>query len=55
MTYGPTCEEALAAVKALALRVLADKLEHGEISSPQENIFAAIWSSGCFRPVVSTI
>jgi predicted RNase H-like HicB family nuclease len=33
MTYGPTREEALAAVKALALRVLADKLEHGEISA----------------------
>jgi predicted RNase H-like HicB family nuclease len=33
MTYGPTRKEALAAVKALALRVLADKLEHGEISA----------------------
>jgi predicted RNase H-like HicB family nuclease len=33
MTYGPTREEALASVKALALRVLADKLEHGEISA----------------------
>lgn len=31
MTYGATREEALAAVKALALRVLADQIEHGEV------------------------
>lgn len=30
MVYGPTREEALAAAQALALRVLADKLEHGD-------------------------
>jgi predicted RNase H-like HicB family nuclease len=30
MTYGATKEEALARVKALALRVMADRLEHGE-------------------------
>ncbi|MBI5411217.1 MAG: type II toxin-antitoxin system HicB family antitoxin [Nitrospirae bacterium] len=30
LTYGTTREEALAAVQALALRVLADRLEHGE-------------------------
>ncbi len=30
MVYGPTREEAVARVKALALRVLADRLEHGE-------------------------
>jgi predicted RNase H-like HicB family nuclease len=30
MAYGRTREEALAAVQALALRVLADRLEHGE-------------------------
>lgn len=30
MAYGPTRAEALAAVQALALRVLADRLEHGE-------------------------
>ncbi len=30
LTYGATREEALAAVQALALRVLADRLEHGE-------------------------
>jgi predicted RNase H-like HicB family nuclease len=30
LSYGRTSAEALAAVKALALRVLADRLEHGE-------------------------
>jgi predicted RNase H-like HicB family nuclease len=30
LSYGRTSSEALAAVKALALRVLADRLEHGE-------------------------
>ncbi|HLB35780.1 MAG TPA: type II toxin-antitoxin system HicB family antitoxin [Gemmatimonadales bacterium] len=30
MTYGKTRDEAMAHVKALALRVLAERLEHGE-------------------------
>lgn len=30
MAYGPTRAEALAAVQALALRAMADRLEHGE-------------------------
>lgn len=30
MAYGTTQEEAVTRVKALALRVLADRLEHGE-------------------------
>lgn len=30
LAYGATSEEALAKTQALALRVLADKLEHGE-------------------------
>ena len=30
MAYGKTRADALAAVQALALRVLADRLEHGE-------------------------
>ena len=30
MVYGKTCEQAIASVEALALRVLADRLEHGE-------------------------
>ena len=35
MVYGSTQEEAIQRVQALALRVLADKLEHGE----SENFF----------------
>ena len=34
MTYGSTPEEAKAKVQALALRVVADRLEHGE-SGPE--------------------
>jgi predicted RNase H-like HicB family nuclease len=30
MVYGPTRDAALSAAQALALRVLADRLEHGE-------------------------
>jgi predicted RNase H-like HicB family nuclease len=30
MTYGDTAAEAVTRVKALAFRVLADRLEHGE-------------------------
>jgi predicted RNase H-like HicB family nuclease len=30
MAYGPTQEDAKARVQALALRVVADRLEHGE-------------------------
>jgi predicted RNase H-like HicB family nuclease len=30
LSYGQTRDEALARVKALALRVMADRLEHGE-------------------------
>lgn len=30
MTYGKTREDAIARVQALALRVLAERLEHGE-------------------------
>jgi predicted RNase H-like HicB family nuclease len=31
MVYGMTREEALRGVEALALRVLADRIEHGEL------------------------
>jgi predicted RNase H-like HicB family nuclease len=31
LAYGNTKQEAVAKVQALALRVLADKLEHGEV------------------------
>lgn len=33
LAYGPTEGKALAAVQALALRVLADRLEHGEAAA----------------------
>jgi predicted RNase H-like HicB family nuclease len=35
MAYGPTRDQALAAVQALALRVIADRIEHGE-ETPSE-------------------
>ena len=34
MAYGRTREDALARVQALALRVLAERLEHGETPQP---------------------
>ncbi len=40
MTYGRTREEAIAQVEALALRVLADRLEHGEEVPELTDIFA---------------
>jgi predicted RNase H-like HicB family nuclease len=42
LTYGQTPEEATAKVQALALRVVADRLEHGEAGSDLLSIsFAA--------------
>jgi predicted RNase H-like HicB family nuclease len=42
LAYGQTHEEAIAKAQALALRVLADKLEHGEGANEFMNIsFAA--------------
>src|SRR5260370_34191822 len=41
MAYGATREEALARVKALALRVLADRLEHGESVPELLEVFSA--------------
>ena len=40
LAYGQTKEEAIANAKALALRVLADRIEHGE-SVPESISFAA--------------
>jgi predicted RNase H-like HicB family nuclease len=41
MAYGATRDEATAAVRALALRVLADRAEHGEELPPAvANLFA---------------
>jgi predicted RNase H-like HicB family nuclease len=42
MVYGATKEEALAKAQALALRVLAERLEHGEmLAEPINILFAA--------------
>jgi predicted RNase H-like HicB family nuclease len=38
MAYGETREEALLHVKTLALRVLADMLEHGEIEQDTSSL-----------------
>jgi predicted RNase H-like HicB family nuclease len=39
MTYGQTRDQALSGVKALALRVLADRLEHGEVIPELREVF----------------
>jgi predicted RNase H-like HicB family nuclease len=41
MVYGQTREEAVARVEALALRTLADRLEHGEPVPDLPQIFSA--------------
>ena len=41
MAYGDTREEAIARVEALALRVLADRLEHGETVPELSGLFDA--------------
>ena len=42
LAYGKTSDEAIAKAQALALRVLADRLEHGEAAPEFVNIsFAA--------------
>ena len=41
MAYGRSREEALARVEALALRVLADRLEHGESVPELSGLFSA--------------
>lgn len=38
LVYGQTEEEAIAKVQALALRVLADRIEHGEANPEPMNI-----------------
>lgn len=39
LVYAQTRQEAIAQVKALALRVLADRLEHGENSPETADLF----------------
>ncbi len=41
MAYGRTAEDAKAKAEALALRVLADRLEHGERIPELDKLFAA--------------
>jgi predicted RNase H-like HicB family nuclease len=40
MVYGQTREEAIFRVQALALRVIADRLEHGEMAPAIDQIFS---------------
>ncbi len=40
LAYGQTREEAIARAQALALRVLADRLEHGEPLPEVEQLFS---------------
>lgn len=40
LTYGQSREEAISRAKALALRVLADRLEHGEEIPELRQVFA---------------
>ncbi|MBI4500566.1 MAG: type II toxin-antitoxin system HicB family antitoxin [Gemmatimonadetes bacterium] len=41
MTYGTTRDEAVTRVQALALRVLAERLEHGEAKADLQITFQA--------------
>ena len=40
MVYGQTREEAIARVEALALRAIADRIEHGETIPELDDLFA---------------
>ena len=40
LSYGNTREEAIAKAKALALRVMADRLDHGEEIPELSDVFA---------------
>jgi len=42
MAYGDTREHAIRAVEVLALRVMADRLEHGEELPQLSNVFAIV-------------
>jgi predicted RNase H-like HicB family nuclease len=42
LAYGSTQSEAIAQVEALALRVLADRLEHGEDVPGVANVFTVL-------------
>ena len=38
LTYGSTPEESIRSARALALRVLADRIEHGELDSQANHL-----------------
>ncbi len=40
LSYGKTREEAIAKVEALALRVIADRIDHGETIPELDELFA---------------
>ena len=40
LTYGITREDAIAKVEALALRVIADRIDHGETIPELDELFA---------------
>ncbi|MDO8690563.1 MAG: type II toxin-antitoxin system HicB family antitoxin [Dehalococcoidia bacterium] len=40
MAYGKTREEAISKVEALALRVIADRIDHGESLPELDHLFA---------------
>jgi predicted RNase H-like HicB family nuclease len=42
MAYGATREKAIAAAQALALRILADRLEHGEELPELSDVFSVV-------------
>ena len=42
LAYGQTREEAVRKAQALSLRVLADRLEHGEPLPQVENVFSIV-------------
>jgi predicted RNase H-like HicB family nuclease len=42
LAYGQTREEAIARAQILALRVLADRLEHGESIPAMHDVFAVV-------------
>ena len=42
LAYGGTRDQAVAHAQALALRILADRLEHGEAIPPIDAVFAVV-------------
>jgi len=40
IVYGQSCREAISKVEALALRVIADRLDHGESIPELDELFA---------------